>query len=309
MLAEVREVQKSNAPEGDEALATLERDGIVVLHNLLSVERVRDMQQAFEARLHRMRWNDLDGFEKEVYRHVIPDVLILAQGFVDLALHPLVKTILNRYLDNKYELTEAKGWKSLPTNRDFHGWHGDAWYDESATKSFPKEVKLAFYLTDVQSGAFNYIKGSHRKGHPRIIANAEVAGVPESEIVKVTGKAGTAFLFDTSGTHRQGVPILEPRQATFYNYHDPAVVLEPENSTSYRYHPLLLNAAFLGNLSAEDQRILGFGNQTRYTPAFVRPGKHELLQKLFGAALDLSLRVTDVQGRVKARLKRIGNAR
>jgi Phytanoyl-CoA dioxygenase (PhyH) len=309
MLAEVREVQKNKTPGVDEALATLERDGIVVLHNLLSEQRVRDMQQAFAARLHRVRWNDLDGYEKEVYRHVVPDVLTLAQGFVDLALHPLVKAVLNRYLGNRYELTEAKGWKSLRTIRDFHGWHGDAWYDESATSSFPKEVKLAFYLTDVQSGAFNYIIGSHRRGHPRIVANAEVADVPESQIVKVSGKAGTAFLFDTSGIHRQGVPILEPRHATFYNYHDPEVVLEPENKISYRYHPLLLNAAFLSNLSAEDQRILGFGNQTRFIPAFLRPGKHKALQKLFGAALELSLRVTDLQGRVKSRLKRISDVR
>jgi hypothetical protein len=217
--------------------------------------------------------------------------------------------VLNRYLGTHYELTEAKGWKSLPTKRDFHGWHGDAWYDESKTTGFPKEVKLAFYLTDVQSGVFNYIKGTHRKGHPRIVANPEVADVTEDQILKISGRAGTAFLFDTSGIHRQGVPILEPRQATFYNYHDPNVALEPENSFSYRYHPLLLNAAFLGNLSKEDQRILGFGNKTRYFPAFVRPGKHELLEKVFGAAFGISLRVTDLHGRVKSRLKRITGAR
>lgn len=309
MLAELKEL-KTNKPIGvDEALSALERDGIVVLENLLPEYVVRDMQRAFAARLSRVRWNDLDGYEKELYRHVIPEVLVLAQGFVDLALHPLVKAVLNRYLGTKYELTEAKGWKSVPTKRDFHGWHGDAWYDESATTGFPKEVKLAFYLTDVESGAFNYIKGSHRKGHPRIIPNAEVADVPESEILRVTGKAGTAFLFDTSGIHRQGVPILDPRQATFYNYHDPDVVLEPENSRSYRYHPLLLNAAFLGNLSDEDQRILGFGNQTRYMPAFVRPEKHVPLQKVFGSLLGFSLRVNDLQGRLKARLKRIGQVR
>jgi hypothetical protein len=309
MLAELKELKTNKTIGVDEALSGLERDGIVVLQNLLSDYVLRDMQRAFAARLSRVRWNDLEGYEKEVYRHVIPEVLVLAQGFVDLALHPLVKAVLNRYLGSKYELTEAKGWKSVPTKRDFHGWHGDAWYDESAVKGFPKEVKLAFYLTDVESGAFNYIKGSHRKGHPRIICNAEVADVPESEILTVTGKAGTAFLFDTSGIHRQGVPILHPRQATFYNYHDPDVVLEPENSRSYRYHPLLLNAAFLGNLSAEDQRILGFGNQTRYIPAFVRPEKHVPLQKVFGSLLGLSLRVTDLQGRLKARIKRIGQVR
>ena len=35
------------------------------------------MQQAFSV-LRRMRWNDL--MIEKVYRHVIPDVLILAQG-------------------------------------------------------------------------------------------------------------------------------------------------------------------------------------------------------------------------------------
>lgn len=304
MLAEVK-VSKNVRSDADDALATLERDGVVVLHNLLSKERLLGMQQAFEARLNRVRWNDLDGFEKETYRHVVQDVLTLAQGFVDLGIHPLVKEVLNRYLGEKYELCEAKGWKSLPTTRDFHGWHGDAWYDEAEANGIPKEVKLAFYLTDVQSGSFNYIKGSHRQDHPRIIANNEVADVSQSEILNITGPAGTAFLFDTSGTHRQGVPILEPRRAVFYNYHDPDVRLDPENVAHYRYHPLLLNAAFLGNLNAEDGRVLGFGNQTNFIPAFVRQGKYRRLHKLFTTALGVTQRVEDVQARVKARLKRI----
>ena len=304
MLAEVT-VPKDSRTAVDDAVARLEQDGIVILHNLLSKEQLQDMQQAFESRLNRVRWNDLDGFEKETYRHVVQDVLTLAQGFVDLGIHPLVKAILNRYLGEKYELCEAKGWKSLPTNRDFHGWHGDAWYDESSAVGIPKEVKLAFYLTDVQSGAFNFIKGSHRKTHPHIISNNEVADVPQSQIVTVTGPAGTAFLFDTSGTHRQGVPILEPRRAVFYNYHDPDVELDPENVAYYRYHPLLLNAALLGNLSAEDQRVLGFGNKMNFIPAFARRGKYERLHKLFSAALGATQRAEDIQARVSARLKRI----
>ncbi len=308
MLAEVK-LSKESTPALADAVAKLERDGVVVLHGLLSQEQVRGMRQAFDARLNRVRWNDLDGFEKETYRHVVQDVLTLAQGFVDLGVHPLVKAILNRYLGEKYELCEAKGWKSLPTTRDFHGWHGDAWYDEAVANGIPKEVKLAFYLTDVKSGAFNYIKGSHRKAHPRIIGNSEVTDVPDSEILTIDGPAGTGFLFDTSGTHRQGVPILEPRRAVFYNYHDPDVALDPENVAHYRYHPLLLNAAFLGNLSAEDQRILGFGNQTNFIPAFVRPGRYPRLHKLFSSALGVTQRIEDIQARASARLKRVTKAK
>ena len=202
-------------------IEVLRQDGIVLLPDLLTGEQLEGMQSAFDVRLKRMRWNDFDGFEKtEPYRHMVQDILTLDQGFVDVALNPLVKSILSEYIGPQYQLCEAKGWKSRPTKKDFHGWHGDAWYDQQHVSEISKEVKLGVYLTDVKTGSFNYIKGSHRKQHPRSVDMAEVEEIPQSEIVEVKGKAGSAFLFDTSGIHRQGVPMLEPRQAVFFNYHN-----------------------------------------------------------------------------------------
>jgi len=118
-----------DASEVDALAAELDRNGIVVLSGLLSAEQLGSMQRAFAGRLRSLRWNNVEGYQKtERFRQMVEDVLQLDQGFVDLALHPIVKQILTGYLGNSYELTEAKGWKSLPTKRDFHGWHGDAWY-------------------------------------------------------------------------------------------------------------------------------------------------------------------------------------
>src|SRR5262245_20669327 len=102
----------------DRVVTELEVDGISVLPPLLTDEQLRSMQQAFAAKLGKLRRNNFDGYQKtELYRHMIEDVLLLDQGFVDVAIHPLVKQVLNRYLGQHYELTEAKGWKSLPTKR------------------------------------------------------------------------------------------------------------------------------------------------------------------------------------------------
>jgi hypothetical protein len=290
---------------GNSLSAELKERGIVLLPDLLSKEQLSGMQRAFESRLHRMRWNDVDGYEKtEPFRHMVQDVLTLDQGFIDLALHPRVKEILCDYLGTRYELVEAKGWKSLPTKQDFHGWHGDAWYDQAQVQYLPKEVKLAFYLTDVKSGAFNYIVGTHRRQHPRPVRNSEVQDVPSSKILEVTGPAGMAFLFDTTGIHRQGVPMLEERHAIFLNYHDPDVPLQKEDVDYYRYHPLLLNAAFLGKLSEEDQRILGFGNKTNYIHAFARHPKHRALQTAFRGIFTAKLRVGHLGQRVDGKLRR-----
>jgi Phytanoyl-CoA dioxygenase (PhyH) len=289
----------------DQLQAELDRNGIVILPSLVSDQQLHAMQRAFEARLHRVRWNDLDGYERELYRHVVQDVLALEQGFVDIAIHPLVKGVLRQYLGNTFALVEAKGWRSLPTNRDFHGWHGDAWYDQKSIKEIPREVKLGFYLTDVRSGAFTYIQGSHRKQPPRPIPNDEIREVVKSAALELAGRAGTAFLFDTSGIHRQGVPILEPRHAVFYNYHDPNVRLQKESEDYYRYHPLVLSAAFLGDLSIEDQRILGFGSKIRYKPAFGRAASHATLERFFHVAHGAVLRLEDLSGRVGSRLTKL----
>ena len=293
-------------PSEVEALsAELDANGIVLLPNLLSSEQLRGMQQAFEARLRRVRWNNFDGYVKtERFRHMIEDVLLLDQGFMDLALHPLVKQILNRYLGSDYELTEAKGWKSLPTRRDFHGWHGDTWYDKAVATEIHREIKLGVYLTDVRSGAFNFIKGSHRQQHPRDLKKKEVKELDWSKLVELTGPAGTAFMFDTSAIHRQGLPMLEARQAVFFGYHDPNVPLQHEDVITYRYHPLLLNAAFLGNLSDEDRRILGFGNKSNFVPAFVRHDQPPVTYNAFCFSHTVGLMIRELRERLGARLKR-----
>jgi hypothetical protein len=287
-------------------LVDLERDGIAVLPEFSTNEQLLGMRSAFDSRLQFMRWNTVDGYERtERHRRMVQDVLALDQGFVDAALHPVVKDILREYVGDGYELVEAKGWQSLPTRRDFHGWHGDAWYDQGKVKHIPREVKLGIYLTDVNSGFFQYVKGSHRKQHPRPLRNEELHSVPSSDVIDVRGRAGSGFLFDTSGVHRQSVPILEPRYAVFFNYHDPRVPLQSEDIEGYRYHPLILNAAFLGGLSEEDRRILGFGNKQNYTRNFVRDSPYSGTQKVFQRVVDARLLLDNLTERVRARLTRL----
>jgi hypothetical protein len=263
------------------------------LPELLTPEQLASMQKAFTARLRHVRFNNVDGYEiTDGYRHMVEDVLLLDQGFVDLGLHPIVKQVLRRYLGEGFALTEAKGWKSLPTRRDFHGWHADSWYEQKTDAPVYREVKLALYLTDVASGGFNYIKGTHRRAHPRGYTNAEAGEFPIDRVVNVLASAGTAILFDTTGIHRQGVPILEQRQAIFYNYHDPHVLLQAEDVRYNRYHPLLLNAAFLGGLTPEDRQILGFGDKTQFSAGFHRQSSNPIVQR----TAEIGLRVAQTLG-------------
>ena len=287
-------------------LEQLNMDGIAVLPGFVQGETLSAMQRSFEARLRRLKWNDFDGYERtERFRLMVQDVLTLDRGFVTTALDPVVKQVLRDYLGDRYRLVEAKGWRSLPTRRPFHGWHGDAWYDKSKVSGIPREIKLGLYLTDVATGNFRYLRGSHRQYEPREWRHHEIAAVPSFGMAEVIGDAGTAFLFDTSGIHGQAWPILKPRHAVFYNYHDPGVPLQPEDLDYYRYHPLLLNAALLGNLTAEDQSILGFGDMTNYVPAFERNARHEGFQIANNRLFATMLVVEEFTSRVATRLRRM----
>jgi hypothetical protein len=292
------------APEASAVLRQIEEDGIAILPGLIDPATLQGMQRAFAARLKRLRWNNVDGYEQtERYRHMVPDVLLLHQGFVDLGLHPLIGEVARAYVGPNVELVEAKGWLSRATKRDFHGWHGDAWYDQSKVEGVQRELKIGFYLTDVKSGEFCYYKGSHAKQHPRPVRNWEMDNVPADRVQRVLGQAGTAVLFDTSGIHRQAAPILEPRQAIFYNYHDPSVPLQQEDLDYYRYHPLLLNSAFLGGLTPADMKMLGFGNKVHYIEGFERKPKHRLFQGLMRCAWDFRVWAGEWLGRIGGRLR------
>ena len=258
----------------------LKRDGVVALPPLVTPPTLQVMQAAFDARMQSVRYNEVDGYIRtERMRRMVEDVLTLAQGFVDIAVHPLVMGVIRSYVGPEAMLCEAKGWETLKTIKDFHGWHGDSWYDPSIVEIIPREIKLAFYLSDVNSGAFQYLTSTHRKQSPRLYLKTQASGLPMDQLAEYKGPAGTCFLFDTSGIHRQGVPVLNPRRAVFYNYHDPHVPLQKEDVDYYRYHPVLLNAAFLGELNVEQTTLLGFGNKLRYQAGFIRPARTPRLQR------------------------------
>jgi hypothetical protein len=297
------------APKGEiGALAdALERDGVVRLPPLVSAAVLAEMQGAFASRLRYLGWNNVAGYARtERLRLMVEDALTLAQGFTDIAVHPLVVGVLDAYLSRPYELCEAKGWESLPTQKDFHGWHGDAWYDQSVVADrIPREVKLAFYLSDVKSGGFQYIKRTHGKQAPYLLPRSEAQKLDLTSMEDFLGPAGTAILFDTSGIHRQGIPILESRRAVFYNYHDSRVPLQKEDVDYYRYHPLLLNAAFLGGLSPEQTRVLGFGNKAQYRPGYVREPAYPYLHSMMTQAHYMRLRVGELTSNISGKFTRL----
>ncbi len=117
----------------DDLLEALERDGVVALPPMLDAGALGGLQQSFERVLERPAFNTWRGYEQnEKWRVLVENALTVDPAVVRLALHPLLKSVLRRYIGPGFALTEARGWKTIRTTADFHGWHNDAWYDEAA---------------------------------------------------------------------------------------------------------------------------------------------------------------------------------
>ena len=298
----------------DDLLEALERDGVVALPPMLGAEALAGLQQSFERVLERPAFNTWYGYERnEKWRILVENALTVDPAVVRLALHPLLKSVLRRYIGPGFALTEARGWRTIRTTIDFHGWHNDAWYDEAAVdpNRRPREVKLGIYLTDVESGHFSYIPGTHdRAGPARHWSPREVEPML-SRRRDMLGKAGSAFLFDTAGVHRQTAPVLEPRNVLFLTFHNPSVRIQALDREFGRYRPLLLNAAFLPPMDDEDRAILGFGVTGDRPASDCVAGRADVRRYpwLHGAvelALDARLEIQELQRQLRRIISGLG---
>lgn len=245
----------------NDLLATLERDGIVELPMLLDAHALERMQRAFVDRVEHVAYNGERGYKAiDPYRRFVDDLCSISRDYIDVATHPLVAELARQYIGDDAMITEAKGWRSLPTHDDFHGWHNDAWYDHDL-EHVPRQLKLAVYLSDVSSGEFHYIRGTHGQRRHAHFSDEDVSGMLDRRLA-MKASAGTAFLFDVSGIHRQSFPILEDRDVLFFVYNNPAVPLQDIDVRANRYRPLMLRASDLGDLSPSRAKLLGIGNTT-----------------------------------------------
>ena len=284
----------------------LNEKGIAVLEKFVPETILSQMQQSYEKSLRHPQFNTWQGYQQnERWRLLIENLITLSPAFMFPIKNDALMKVCRLYIGEAFQVTEARGWKTIRTERNFHGWHNDAWYDITQCESPPPQLKLGIYLSDVESGEFAYVEQSH---HQKLLPghwNQTQVDSMNLPIKHVTGKAGTAFLFDTSGIHRQNYPVLVSRNVAFFNFHDPSFPIQSLDKSYDRYAPLLLNAAFLGNLTKEQERILGFGDKRYFEEAFIPNQRYPILHKMVQLSLTSRLLVQDFEQLIRRVIAKI----
>ena len=274
----------------------LNNDGIIILHDIIPEILLKNMQRAFEQKLSHITFNSTYGSQRtEMFRHYVEDLLMVDPSFVKFAINPELMKIVRGYISNDVVLKECRGWQTKIVKKHFHSWHKDGWYDKKIYSSPPRQLKVVIYLTDVSSGSFSYIKGTHNsvKSNPDILHehfNDQFLEPYKENKIFALGKAGTVVIFNTAGIHCQNSPNLLPRNAAFYTFHSPEIQIDQSEMEYNRYEPLLISNEFIDDtFTMSDLKMLGFFQKPAASTRAHKLIRYPVLSSIVRAELEATI--------------------
>jgi ectoine hydroxylase-related dioxygenase (phytanoyl-CoA dioxygenase family) len=205
----------------DQQRIEFEANGFLVIRDALSPKQLASVRSAADAAEARWRADaKLPGQRSDVLHQVLGPIEY-HDRLLELLWHPkvfpLVRAILGddvSMIDNDYFITPSK------TNKTHAHWHHDVGMRGVYHPRSILMVKVFYLLTDVNadSGGTAMVPGSHRFPSdfkfPTVDEPAQMPGA-----VQMTGKAGTAYLFNGRTYHcAVNNNSDHPRRVLIYNY-------------------------------------------------------------------------------------------
>lgn len=201
-----------NAPVDAELLATFERDGWVILPEVLDAAEVAaaraalvDAAAASEARgiPTRMDYLDPGGHNIRIY-----DLLEYHPIFIDLIAHPTVIPYIADLLDHDLSVSNFSANIALPGSRSMNA-HNDqsTVMPEPWTTRYTMNAIWCLDDADEANGATRYLPGSHR-----LTTFAEVPTDPKAGMVPFVAPAGSVILMDGRLWHTSGANTTADRE-------------------------------------------------------------------------------------------------
>jgi ectoine hydroxylase-related dioxygenase (phytanoyl-CoA dioxygenase family) len=196
------------------AIDAMRREGIVILPNYFSADKLREFRSAF-TRATEERPNAYT--PDSAYND---DIMSVDPVFADAALDPFLLEIVGGYFRRPFGLAIAAATSLRPTppvRQSSYRWHHDA---------RGRQVNLMIFLSDVtpRGQRMSYLRGSHDRyyGYYRGVAHPmfddEMLGALNDSVMEVVGPAGSVALFDSNGLHSGNRNDVEGRDTLNINY-------------------------------------------------------------------------------------------
>lgn len=204
-----------------ELLAQYERDGYLILPDILSPEECATLKAGVE-RVFSTHCPEADLYHMQaIWR---PKMLEHGPEFEALVDHPGIASLIAAILGADYHLIANSALRTFP-GKTISFWHADEVVRFPRPDDVPLDpripmptfvVNVNYYLVDVDEalGPTEFVPGSHRAGRSPRDSDHDAHGNPVYEgksMVKSPGKAGTCVLWNDQTWHRGGPNTSEGR--------------------------------------------------------------------------------------------------
>ena len=232
----------------------LNTDGFFSFEKALSIDFINKIEKdAIQSKLN-LNINKISGVYLEK-QYFFNHLLTNSKTFYNFVTSDLIIKICQKFLGEKFRLKALRYYET-------YGTHHMQWHTDNKTdKKFAKIPGLIFifYVSDVDDGEFQYIKGSHNwsleSGHSDY-SDVYVEKNYKDKIKSFKLSKGSLIIYNTYGIHR-AKPSLNKnfiRKSVFFQIDG-----KIENS-----EPIIVNTEFIDKTDNKILMLLGFGKPSNY---------------------------------------------
>jgi ectoine hydroxylase-related dioxygenase (phytanoyl-CoA dioxygenase family) len=185
-------------------------------------------------------------------------MLAVSKSFFDYCTHEKILDICTNYLGNEYRLTSLRYYENL--GGQTMQWHTDnRYYDENKkgdTHTIKPGLIILAYLSDVDDGEFQYVKGSHLwsvENQYNDYSNDYIEKNYSKDVVGFKKPKGTIIIYNTFGVHR-----AKPTKNK--NFVRKSLFIQVNRDISHS-EPILVKTEYLNKFDERIKLFLGFGKR------------------------------------------------
>ena len=229
-------------------------NGYFVCANALSRDFVRRIALDVERNRFGFNRNLVTGVRVE-RQYFLTHMLAVSRAFFEYCTHTAVLDIAQSVLGQKFRLKALRYYET-------YGGHKMQWHTDNKTnKGFAEISGIIFiaYVSDVDDGAFQYVKGSHKwSGQHRHSDYTDefIERGHASDVVEFRQPAGSVIIYDSYGIHR-AAPVADwnfVRKSLFFQVD--AHLGDGEK--------VLVDTQFVEHADERTKMFLGFGLPSEY---------------------------------------------
>jgi hypothetical protein len=233
----------------------IRKDGYFSIESALTEKFLDHIEKEAKASDHFVNSNWVHGVNINS-QYYMSHLLAVSQSYYNYATHPKIFAISDELLGDTYRVKAQRYYETYGGSQQ--RWHTDNKTDR--TFAHIPGLIFIFYVSDVNDGEFQFVRGSHEWSGDKAYNNYDDKFIDEhyaEQITSFKGPKGTIVIYDTYGIHR-AKPVIKSsfaRKSVFMQ-----IDSEIDNG-----EPLLINAKFLTDPDPRMRTYFGFGKPADYS--------------------------------------------